>query len=266
MAERYDAPMPSRGKQARAMAYVNMYGPLGALEELCRMDEQAAAVVHRIRRPVALCLEVRGGPCRTFRFSADGCRITEGSDGCTCKMTFASPEAFNAMIDSGKPGRPVKGVVTLLRFLTGPFTKLTDRLQAVLRPTEEQLKDPAFFEENTLLTMYVIAGAVSALANTDDIARISAANTVDGDIAMGIRGKAAVTIGVKDHVFTTVKAPCAHPRAMMEFADVALANGLFAGKVSTIDEMCRGNIRLAGVLSMVDNVNRILDRVAVYLA
>ena len=48
-------------------------------------------------------------------------------------------------------------------------------------------------------------------------------------------------------------------------ADIDLANGLFNGKVSTINEMCKGNIRLAGVLSMVDNVNRILDRVAVYL-
>ena len=80
-----------------------------------------------------------------------------------------------------------------------------------------------------------------------------------------IRDIAAVTIRVRDHVFTTVKAPAENPRALMEFADIDLANGLFNGKVSTINEMCKGNIRLAGVLSMVDNVNRILDRVAVYL-
>ena len=51
----------------------------------------------------------------------------------------------------------------------------------------------------------------------------------------------------------------------MEFSDVDLAYGLFNGKVSTINEMCRGKIRRSGMLSMVDNVNRILDRVAVYL-
>ena len=55
-------------------------------------------------------------------------------------------------------------------------------------------------------------------------------------------------------------------RSIMEFSSIELANGLFAGKVSTINEMCKGNIKLAGVLSMVDNVNRILDRVSVYLA
>ena len=113
--------------------------------------------------------------------------------------------------------------------------------------------------------MYVIAGAISGLANSDSIAKISAENTPDGDISLGIRDIAAVTIRVRDHAFTTVKAPAENPRALMEFADIDLANGLFNGKVSTINEMCKGNIRLAGVLSMVDNVNRILDRVAVYL-
>ena len=51
----------------------------------------------------------------------------------------------------------------------------------------------------------------------------------------------------------------------MEFADLDLAAGLFAGSVSTINEMCKGTIRLRGMISMLDNVNRILDRVSVYL-
>lgn len=252
--------------EQKAMAYVNLYGVLGALENLCALDAEAKAVAAGIKKPVAICFEVKGGPCRTFHFSKDGCRASEGDAGCTCKMQFASPAAFNRMIDEGKPGVPVKGVISLLSFLTGPFTKLTDRLAAVLRPDEAALADRAFFEENTLMTMYVIAGAISGLANSDSIAKISAGNTPDGDISLGIKGSAAVTIRVRDHVFTTIKAPAENPRALMEFADIDLANGLFNGKVSTINEMCKGNIRLAGVLSMVDNVNRILDRVSVYLS
>ena len=251
--------------EQKAMAYVNLYGVLGALENLCALDAEAKAVVAGIKKPVAICFAVKGGPCRTFHFSKDGCRASEGDAGCTCKMQFASPAAFNRMIDEGKPGVPVKGVISLLSFLTGPFTKLTDRLAAVLRPDEAALADRAFFEENTLMTMYVIAGAISGLANSDSIAKISAENTPDGDISLGIKNSVAVTIRVRDHVFTTIKAPAEHPRALMEFADIDLANGLFNGKVSTINEMCKGNIRLAGVLSMVDNVNRILDRVSVYL-
>ena len=115
-------------------------------------------------------------------------------------------------------------------------------------------------------TLYTVAGAISALANTDPISRISAGNTPDGEISVGIRDTVSVTILVKDHVFATVDRVSAAPRAVMEFADIDLANGLFRGEVSTINELCKGRIRLAGMISMIDNVNRILDRVSVYLA
>ena len=127
--------------EQKAMAYVNLYGVLGALENLCALDAEAKAVTAGIKKPVAICFDVKDGPCRSFHFSKDGCRASEGSDGCTCKMQFASPAAFNHMIDEGKPGMPVKGVISLLSFLTGPFTKLTDRLAAVLRPDEAALAD-----------------------------------------------------------------------------------------------------------------------------
>ena len=251
--------------EQKALAYANMYGVLGALENLCELDNKAKEIIKGIGKPVSLCFDVKDGPCRTFHFDKNGCKITEGSKGCNCKMNFSSPEKFNALINESKPGVPVKGVVTLLKFLTGPFTALTNRLTELLKPSGEAMADRAFFEENTLLTMYVIAGAVSALANTDSIAKISAENTPDGEVQLGIKDRTAVTISIENHRFTTVKAPSENPRAVMEFASIDLANGLFAGKVSTINEMCKGNIRLAGVLSMVDNINRILDRVSLYL-
>jgi hypothetical protein len=247
------------------MAYVNMYGVLGTLENLCQLDDQAQAVLKTLKKPVSLCFSVKGGPCCTFHFTTDGCRMTEGDAGCTCKMSFSSPEAFNALIDSSKPGMPTKNPVQVITFLLGPFTKLTDRLNAILRPSEEAMKERAFFEESTTLTLYTIAGAISALANNDSISKISADYTVDGDISLGIKDTAYVTLRVKDKYFTTIKQRCEKPRAIMEFADLDLAAGLFAGNVSTINEMCKGTIRLSGMISMLDNVNRILDRVSVYL-
>lgn len=253
-------------KEPIAMACVNMYGVLGTLENLCAMDDTARGILAVLKKPVSLCFSVKGGPCCTFHFSREGCRMTEGDAGCTAKMSFGSPEAFNNLIDNSKPGLPVKNPVQVLSFLLGPFTKLTNRLTELLRPSQEALKDRAFFEESTVLTLYTIAGAISALANTDSISKVSADYTVDGDISLGIKGSAQVTLRVKDHHFTTIKAPCPNPRAIMEFATIDLAAGLFAGKVSTINEMCKETIYLRGMISMLDNVNRILDRVSVYLA
>lgn len=251
---------------ARALSYVNLYGVLATLENLCQLDSKAKAIVSKLSKPVSLCFSVKDGPTATLHFTKDGCRFTPGSDGCTCKMSFASPEAFNNLIDHSKPGVPTKNPVQVLSFLLGPFTKLTDRLNEVLRPSAEAMKDPAFFELNTLLTFYTIAGSVSALANEDSISRISASNTVDGVARLGIKDKAVASIVVKDNKFTTHKEALPNPRAIMEFADVQLANSLFNGTASTINELCKGNIRMSGMISMLDNINRILDRVAVYLA
>ena len=251
--------------EAKAMAYVNMYGVLGALENLCSIDEKAKEVLAGLKKPVALCLSVKDGPCRTFHFSQEGCLATEGEEGCTCKMTFSAPEKFNALIDESKPGLPAKNPIQVLTFLLGPFTKLTNRLTELLRPSQEAMTERGFFEESTILTLYTIAGAISALANHDSISQISANYTVDGEISLGIKDSAKVTILVKNNHFTTIKAPSENPRAIMEFATIDLAHDLFTGQASTINEMCKGTIYLRGMISMLDNVNRILDRVSVYL-
>ncbi|MCC8072690.1 MAG: hypothetical protein LIO62_00975 [Clostridiales bacterium] len=252
-------------KEAKAMAYVNMYGVLATLEKLCALDEEAKAVCAGLKKPVSLCFDVTDGPCCTFHFSKDGCSLSEGSYGCTCKMNFASPEKFNALIDDSKPGVPVKGVAQVLSFLLGPFTKLTDRLTKLLMPSEEDLKNRAFFEESTILTFYTVAGAISALANHDSISQQSALYTVDGDVQVAITDVCYATIRVRNHKFETIKEKPDTPRAIMEFKTIDLAFGLFNGTASTIAELCAGNIYMSGMISMVDNINRILDRVAQYL-
>lgn len=252
-------------KEAKAMAYVNMYGVLATLENLCEIDEQAKSVCASLKKPVSLCFDVTDGPCCTFHFSKDGCKMSEGSYGCTCKMNFASPDKFNALIDDSKPGVPVKNITQVLAFLLGPFTKLTNRLVELLKPSEEALKNRAFFEESTILTFYTIAGALSALANSDSISKQSALYTVDGDVQMGISDVCYATLRIRDHHFETIKEKPDTPRAIMEFKTIDLAYGLFTGTASTMAELCAGNIYMAGMISMVDNINRILDRVAVYL-
>ena len=106
--------------ETKAMAYVNMYGVLGTLENLCSIDETAKQIVSQLKKPVSLCFSVKDGPCCTFHFTKEGCRMTEGDAGCSCKMSFSSPEAFNALIDNSKPGIPVKNPVQVLAFLLGP--------------------------------------------------------------------------------------------------------------------------------------------------
>jgi hypothetical protein len=252
-------------KEAKALAFVNAYGVLGTLENLCELDSNAKAICKGLKEPVSICFDVKNGPCITLNFSADGCKLTEGERGCTCKMAFSSPEKFNDLIDNSKPGVPVKGVAQVLKFLLGPFTKLTDILTKYLRPSEEDLKNRQFFETSTILTMYTIAGAICALGNNDSISMLSASYIVDGEISMGITDAVYVTLVSRNHRLSLVKQKSKNPRAIMEFKTIDLAYGLFNGTASTIGELCAGNIYMSGMCNMLDNINRILDRVAVYL-
>lgn len=248
------------------MAFVNAFGVLGALENLCELDPDAKKICSKLKQPVNFCFDVKDGPCFTLNFSENGCILTEGDVGCTCKMTFKSPEAFNNLIDNSKPGMPAKNPVQVLTFLLGPFTKLTNLLVRYLKPSEKDMKDKTFFEKSTILTMYVIGGAICALGNEDEISKLSASYIVDGEISMGIKDKVYITVRSDNHVLSLEKRKAENPRAIMEFGSIELANALFNGTASTIAELCAGNIKLAGMINMIDNVNRILDRVGVYLA
>ncbi|MCQ2487000.1 MAG: hypothetical protein MJ129_03625 [Clostridia bacterium] len=252
-------------KEPVALAYVNAYGVLATLENLCELDNDAKEICKKLKKPVGLCFDVQDGPCVTYTFSKDGCKMTEGDQGCTMKMKFSSAEKFNALIDDGKPGIPVQNPAGTLVFLLTTFTKLTDLLTKYLMPSDEDMENRDFFEKSTILTMYTIGGAICALANNDSISKLSASYIVDGDVQMGITDKCYVTISAKDHKLKLIKAKPSNPRAIMEFKTIDLANGLFNGTASTMAELCAGNIYMAGMINMVDNINRILDRVAVYL-
>ena len=56
-----------------------------------------------------------------------------------------------------------------------------------------------------------------------------------------------------------------HYLSYMEFQNMALARTLFDGQVNAIAAVGLGQVRIGGMISQIDNINRILDRVAVYL-
>lgn len=251
---------------SRTLAYINMYAVLGTLENLCELDDKAKEIISTLENPVSLAFAVKGGPSATLTFSSKGCRMEDGvKSDCDIKIPVASCEKFNGIIDGKVTPIPTKGL-TKINFLLKTFTALTDRLTEVMRPTPEALKDPDFFRLSTLCKFYTVSVALSQIGNQDAIGKFSASNIVDGDIQIGIKDVVYATIRVKDNHLITIKQASDKPRAIMEFCDLQLANALFAGTVNSIDHVGNGNITIRGLISMVDNVNRILDRVALYLA
>ena len=50
-------------KDARTMAYINLFAVLGAIPYLCRLDPEAAALIEK--KQVSVGFAVKGGPAAT---------------------------------------------------------------------------------------------------------------------------------------------------------------------------------------------------------
>ena len=109
---------------------------------------------------------------------------------------------------------------------------------------------------------YTITVAISQIGNHDEIGKFSAEHIIDGDIMMSIKGGPKATIHAKNGHLVTIKKAPEDPRAVMEFGSMQLANDL----LSAMAKIGEGTITMNGMINMLDNMNRILDRVGLYLA
>ena len=174
--------------------------------------------------------------------------------------------AFSAMTASAQD--EVGGILTCIEQNNRELSALRSRIEADKYgyKAEKALEDPEFFRISTLLTLHVICGAICAIGNNDKVGRASASYIVDGVVRLSIAGSEAVGVSAKNHILTPVHSDPAEFMSCMEFCDLALAHDLFDGKVNVVVCVDQGKVRISGMISQVDNVNRILDRVALYLA
>lgn len=249
---------------AKTLAYINMYAILGAIENLCELDEEASNLA-KPKKPVSIGIAVTDGPSATLTFKNGRCRMQQGIEGCDVLLPFSNCEKFNGMIDGTVTPIPSKGY-SHIGFLLKNFMTITDILTKYLRASEEDLKDDKFFEISTKLMFYVITVAIAQIGNNDAIGTFSASQIPDGMVEVSIKNCVSAGIRVKDHHLVTIKQKPERFHSKMEFENIRIARDLFDGKINALACIGEGKIGMYGLVNMIDNVNRILDRVALYLA
>ncbi len=247
---------------ARTLAYINLYGILGSLTVLCDTVPEAKKILGRSTCSIGF--EVKNGPSATLTFVGGRCIFKEGVENCAIKLPFSTCEKFNGMVDGTVTPIPTRGM-TKLPFLLGKFKKLTNLLEQYLRPAPEKLADEIFRTRSTAVMFHVIASAVAQIANQDKVGQASASYIPDGAICLEIEGLASAALIAKDHTLTyTDKVPNACT-SFMKFADASVARDLFDGKINSVAAVGLGDVRIGGMIPQIDNVNRILSRVELYL-
>lgn len=250
-------------KDERTLSYINLFAIFGSISELMRLDPKAAEIVGD--KPITMEISVKDGPVGRLVFKDGGCRLYPGAGKCDIRLPFSSPAKFNGMIDGTVTPIPNKGL-TKIGFLLKKFIPLTDLLTRYLRPSEEDMKDPEFFRISTLLTFYVVTEALSQIGNNDPVGQASASYIVDGNIKIAISDVIGASITATDHKLATIHEMPESYFSYMVFESIELANDLFSGKINSVATVGKGKIRIGGMISQIDNVNRILDRVSLYLA
>lgn len=244
------------------LAYINMYGVLGGIVALCEQVPEARKILGKSSCSIGFA--VKNGPEATLTFVGGRCILKDGTADAAIRLPFSSPEKFNGMVNGTVTPIPTKGL-TKVPFLLGKFMKLTKLLEEYLRPTPEKLENEEFLRRSTLIMFRVIVSSIAQIANHDKVGQFSASNIVDGAVKIEICGEASAALLVKNHKLTySAKVP-KNIFSYMQFADIRTARDLFDNKINSVAAVGDGSVRIGGMISQIDNINRILSRVELYL-
>ena len=245
----------------RALAFVNMFAVLGAIPKLCTLDGNAADLA---KKNISVGFAVRNGPEATLIFGNGECRLVRGCIEPDIRLPFSSCRKFNGMVDGTVTPIPSKGFFKL-GFLTKDFIKLTNILEKYLRPKPTDMADGEFFKKSTLLTLHVLISAAAELGNCDGVAKASASYIPDGNIEISVLGGETVWLNAKNSRLTALFEAPETITSAMTFESLELASDIFNGKANSVASVGSGGVRIRGMIPQVDNLNRIFDRVALYL-
>jgi len=248
----------------RVTAHLNLDAVLGTLPLLAELVPEAEKLLLPLTKPVTVQVSVRGGPRGALIFDRSGIRHGAGSGGVVVRLLFTSPGHFNRVIDGQAQPVPLGGPAGL-RFLTRVFTPLTEVLGRYLEPGAEDLRDPVFRAASARLRLRVVVAAIVVIGNQDRGGRFSAGQIPDGRLDLEVGDDLRHQILVGGHRLTLLAEPAGPPHAVLRFSDLETAGQVLSGELSAVSAMSGGRIAMRGLIPMVDNVNRILDRAAQYL-
>lgn len=249
--------------EALTKANINIFAVLRNFEDLCEMDKEAKELIKNKNISIEFC--VKNGPEAVLNIINGKCILKRGKSDCDIKLYFKSPEQLNAMFE-GKANPMILKGFTKIGILKNEFVKLTEKLTYYLKPTEELLKDPAYFKINTFLSLYTAFYSLGEIGNSDKIGKVTAERIPDGVISIIVQnGGPSVYIEVKNGLLKVGKNYPEAPRAIMSFVDIETVHAILNGKVDSFTCIATNKLQLKGYIPMIENMNRLLAQVPAYL-
>jgi len=247
----------------KAKAYINMNGALRAMEYLCELDSEAKAFIKEFN--IVIQFSVKNGPAARLIFKDGRCVFERGKGKSNIKLYFPSPGHFNKMMD-GKANPVILKGFTKIGFLTKNFTYLSKRLEYFLKPAGESMNQPVYKEINTILTFLTAFNSLAEIGMHDPIGQEIMRHDRKGVFCASIAGTGySVKLKMSKGQIAPVGSSEGAPEMHLDFKDIDKANDLLNGKSDFISAIGFGDVKISGYMPLMQSVELLVPRVAMYL-
>ncbi len=246
-------------------ARLNLNAVMRNLENLPSLDPETAALIQSWE--IAVRFRVVGGIAARLGFHDGKCVYQQGGrETADIALLFLTHGHLNALFEERSIPVPYKGFKQL-GFLKNDFPKVTKRLEYFLKPTPALLEDEGYVRVNTVLSLYTAVYAACELVRFDPVCKQIGAQMPAGTLQLsvlpegphayiGYDGKGGATAGIGQ---------AEKPSAILSFASRQVANALFNGQLDGFGAVALGDIKIRGLVPLVENSNVIFDRIPLYL-
>ena len=182
-------------------------------------------------------------------------------------LTFKDANFLNAVFQNttAKSPRPnLAGLFHYKKLLL--LNTVLGRLEYYLKPTAPMLEDPALLGICVRLTLYSLAFGLKEIGEHDPEAAPISAHLPDGVVEIKVSGGPAAHISVCGGKFQPGKDAAVKASAILEINDLPTAWSMLRGELDLFSAVGSGNIRLRGYIPLLDGINPLMDRLAMYLA
>ena len=247
------------------LANLHLHAVLPRLEELVKLDEEAQSIAGQMKLKVRL--KVRKGPSEVVEISDGEVRTSSDPEAkADLGLLFLSRDQLNNLfMDKRAIPVPYKGLTQLRQM--GRFSKLTEIMTRYLKPAEADLQDPVFKKKHVEMALMAGLAGAAELARYDRKMEKVVDRLPWGTVQFSVLpdGPYAFASVGKDKTIFVGNGTVANPTANLDINGVDMAAGVLAGTVDTFAAVGREDLRATGLLSLIDELNALLDRVSYFL-